>query len=101
MFKKIIVPLEELHYRADGIENKYLLNEGARSIGLFAMNKGQQLPAQINPQDICIYALEGNFEIGMDDKIFNMKAGELILIPKTSAHTIKMIEDSKLFVVRL
>ena len=53
MFKKIINPKQELEYRQDGIDNKYLINEGSRAIGLFAMTKDQQVPAQLSMQDIC------------------------------------------------
>lgn len=101
MFKKIIIPLEELQYRNDGFDNKYLINEGNRSISLFAITKGQEIPAQIAPNDICIYILEGSVEIGMDEKIFNMKSGELLLIPKASTYTIKITENAKLFIVRM
>ena len=57
MFKKIIVPKEELHYRNDSIENKYLINEGNRALGLFAATAQTVVPAQISPQDICFYAI--------------------------------------------
>lgn len=101
MYKKIIVPLEELHYRVDGVENKYLISENNRSIGLFAVNKDYVIPAQIAPQDLCVYVFEGNIEIELDDKIFNMKKGELILVPKATVYTFKLVESSKLLIIRI
>ena len=100
MFKKIIVPLEELQYRLGSIDNKYLINEGNRALGLFAAIAGTAIQPQISPQDVCFYVLEGSIEILTDDKIFAMKAGDMVLIPKTSAFNIKFIENSKIFTVR-
>lgn len=101
MFKKIILPLEELQYRIDGIDNKYLINEGNRAIGLFAATAGVIVPTQISPQDICFYILEGRMEINMEDKIFELKTGEMLLIPKTSAYTINFIENTKSMTIRI
>ena len=101
MFKKIIVPKEELHYRNDGIENKYLINEGSRAVGLFAATAGTVVPAQISPQDVCFYIIEGRIQIKTDDKIFEMQEGNLILIPKTSAFTLNFLENTKIFTARL
>ena len=101
MFKKIINPIEELNYRQDGIDNKYLINDGHRAIGLFAAIAGMIVPSQISPQDVLFYVLEGKIEISMDDKVFELKKEELILIPKTSAFSINFIENSKIFTTRL
>lgn len=101
MFKKIFNPNEIINYRIDGIDNIYLINEGDRSIGLFALTKNQMIPAQINPQDICFYILEGNVELTMDEKMFNIKTGEMLIIPKSSAYTIKIQENTKILVVKI
>ena len=101
MFKKIIVPKEELHYRNDGIENKYLINEGNRALGIFAATGGSIVPTQISPQDVCFYVIEGRIEIKTDDKKFEMKEGDLLLVPKTSAFTLNFLENTKILTARL
>lgn len=101
MYKKIICPSTDLHYRLDGFENIYLINEGDRSLSLFALPKNQKIPTQISPQNICFYIIEGNLEISMDEKVFDIKAGEMLLVPKTSAYTIKVIENTKTLIIRM
>ncbi len=101
MFKKIINPKEELNYRYDGIENKYLINEGSRALGLFAAVENTTVPAQISPQDVCFYVLEGKIELHTDDRVFELNQDEMILIPKTSAFTLKFAENSKIMTARL
>ena len=101
MFKKIIVPKEELHYRNDGIENKYLINEGNRALGIFAATAGTVVPTQISPQDVCFYVIEGRIEINTDDKKFEMEEGDLLLVPKTSAFTLNFLENTKILTARL
>ena len=101
MFKKIINPNEELCYKLNSVDTKYLINEGDKSIGLFSATKGLVVPTQISPQNICFYVTEGNIEIKLEDKNFSLKSNEMILIPKTSAYTINFLEDSKAFFIRL
>lgn len=101
MFKKIMNPTELLEYRKDGIDNKYLINEGSRAIGLFAVTSGVIIPTQISLQDVCFYVIEGQLEIQTDDKIFELNEKEMILIPKTTAYTLNFNENSKIFTVRL
>ncbi len=101
MFKKIIIPTEEINYRTDGIDNKYLINEGSRALGLFAAAANTIVPSQISPQDVCFYILEGKIELHTDDRIFELKQGELLLIPKTSAFNFTFLENSKILTVRL
>ena len=101
MFKKIINPIESLQYKQGSIDNKYLINEGNRAIGIFAITSGTTIPAQISPQDVCFYVLEGKLNITTDNKIFEMQEGELILIPKTSAYTLNVNENCKVLTVRL
>lgn len=101
MFKKIIVPKEELQYRLNSIDYKYLINEGNRSIGFFAATQGLIIPTQISPQDVYFYVLEGSMEVNTDDRSFNLKAEEMLLIPKTSAYTLNFLEDTKALTIRL
>ena len=101
MFKKIIAPLEELQYQKDGFDIKYLINEGSRAIGMFAITKNMEIPAQISAQDVFFYVLEGHLSIILDDKSFDMKSSEALLIPKMTAYTIKMTENAKFMTARL
>lgn len=101
MYKKIINPGQELEFRSDSIDNKYLINEGQRAIGLFAMTKEQQVPAQISMQDICFYVIEGTLQINAEEKTFLLGEGFLILIPKNCANTLKVIENTKILTARL
>ena len=101
MFKKIINPIDELNYRIDGIDNKYLINEGKRSLGIFAATKGVIVPSQLTISDICFYILEGSIEILMEDKTFVLKSGELLLIPDSTAYTLNFIENAKVIAIRM
>lgn len=101
MFKKIMKPIDELNYRSDGIDTKYILNEGERAIGMFAAAKNMIVPTQISPQNVSFFILEGTVEISLEDKYFVLHAGELLLIPKTSAYSIKFPEDAKALFMRL
>lgn len=101
MYKKIINPISELNYRIDGIDNKFLINEGKRSIGIFAATKGIVVPSQMTISDLCFYILEGNLEISIDERSFSLNAGEMLLIPSSTAYTLNFIENAKIIAIRI
>lgn len=100
MFKKIIDPKDELNYRLDGIENKYLINEPNRAIGFFAATSGTIIPTQISTKDLCYYVIEGKVNIKMEDKSFEVQREEMILIPHASAYDINFNENAKVLFIR-
>ena len=73
MFKKIINPNEELSYKLNSVDTRYLINEGDKSIGVFAATKDLSVPTQISPQNICFFVTEGEIQITVDDKVFDIK----------------------------
>lgn len=101
MYKKIINPKAELNYRIDGIDNKYLINEGKRAIGMFAATQGIVVPSQLTTGDLAFYILEGAMDIVLDDKNFVLKSGEMILIPNSTAYTLNFNENSKVLTIRM
>ena len=101
MYKKIIIPKEELHYRLNSVDTRYVINEGDRAIGFFAATKDMVVPTQISPSDVCFYVIEGNVQISIDDKIFELKNGEMIVVPKINSYKISFLEDSKAIFIRV
>ena len=100
-YKKIITPIKEVDYRLDGIDNKYLINEGKRSLGVFAATKGVVVPTQIAAGEICFYILEGSLEILNDDKTFLLKAGDMLLIPHSCTYSLNFVENAKAIAIRM
>lgn len=101
MFKKIISPKDELSYRLDSIDNKYLINEPNRAIGFFAATSGIIIPTQISTKDLCYYVIEGHLKINMDNKTFDIRKEEMILIPHSSAYDMTFSEDAKVLFIRI
>lgn len=101
MYKKIINPKDELHYNLNSVDTRYILNEGDRAIGFFAATKEISVPTQISPGDVCFYVIEGIVKISIEDKIFEVKSSEMILVPKTNAYDISFLEDSKVIFTRI
>lgn len=101
VFKKIIDPKDELNYRLDSIDNKYLINEPNRAIGFFAATSGTIIPTQISTKDLCYYVIEGQLNINMDDKTFEIHQEEMILIPHSSAYDMNFSENAKVLFIRI
>lgn len=101
MYKKILNPKDELHYRLNSVDTRYVINEGDRAIGFFSAPKDIVVPTQIAPRDICFYIIEGVVQIAIEDKTFELKKEEMILIPKTNAYDIRFLDDSKAIFTRI
>ena len=101
MYKKIIKPTELIEYQKGSIDINYFINEGERALGVFAADRDILVPTQIAPKDVSFYILEGKISIKTEDKIFNLSAQEMLLLPKTTSYEITFLEKSKILLIRI
>lgn len=100
MYKKIINPKDELNFRLDSIENKYLINDSNRALGFFAATAGTIIPTQISSKDLCYYVMDGQININSEEKSFDLQKEELILIPHANPYNIHFKENAKVLFIR-
>lgn len=87
---------------ADGaVVSKIVKKNGAGNITLFAFDKGQFLSEHTAPFDAVVYMIDGTGVVIIDKVEYEMKAGEMIIMPANIPHAVVAKEKFKMMLVML
>lgn len=84
--KKIVNLKSGIDYQENSIVSKTITNNTDSSLTLFAFDKGQSIASHSAPVDAVVQVVEGEVEITISDEKFNLKEGDIILMPKGEPH---------------
>lgn len=91
---------EQIQYSEQGFSKKPIFKGENYVILLFAFKKGQRLKAHTIPIDAFIQVLEGTATVIIDDKEYEVAAGEKISLPKNLSHALTAKENFKMLLVK-
>ncbi|MGI6492231.1 MAG: cupin domain-containing protein [Peptococcaceae bacterium] len=92
-----VVKLEELvDYREGQVISRTLAQIPQVSVTLFALSKGEGISAHTTPGDALVQVLDGEAEITIGEKIYNVKAGESIVMPEGISHGLEARQQFKM-----
>ncbi|MGD2108404.1 MAG: cupin domain-containing protein [Phycisphaerae bacterium] len=75
-------------YNDDSIVSRTLMNANSGSLTLFAFAEGQHLSEHTCPYDACAHVLDGAAEIVIGGELFEIGAGQMILMPAHVPHAV-------------
>jgi quercetin dioxygenase-like cupin family protein len=93
---KIININEFVEYQEGSIVSRELVKKDAGNITIFAFEKGESLSTHSAPFDAMIQIIDGKAEITIDNVKYNLKEGELIIMPANIPHGLVAIERFKM-----
>lgn len=87
--KKILNLKSSIDYQENSIVSKTITSNTDSSLTLFAFDKGQSIASHSAPVDAIVQTIEGEVEIMISNEKFNLKEGDIILMPKGEPHGLK------------
>ena len=87
---------ESVDYSADGIISKRVLDRPVGTVTLFSFDKGQRLSTHSAPFDAMVQVMEGNAEIVINEKPYQLQAGDSIIMPAGIPHAVNAVEKFKM-----
>lgn len=84
--KKILNLKEAIDYQENSIVSKTITNNTNSSLTLFAFDAGQSIASHSAPVDAVVQNIEGEVEITISGEKFDLKEGDIILMPKGEPH---------------
>lgn len=93
---KTHVIVEILEYVPHAVISKAITKKATGNISVSSFDAGEVLKEKICPFDIYIQIIDGAAEIGIDDKNYNLKLGEGIMIPAHTSHRFNANERFKM-----
>lgn len=97
----ILNPVEMINYQPGSVVSRQIIKTQAGNVTLFAFDKGEGLTEHTSPFDALVYLLDGKAEIVISGQVFNLQAGEMILMPAKKPHALKGTEAFKMMLVMI
>ena len=92
---------ELIDYQKGTIVSKTIIDKEAGTVTLFAFDKEQGLSEHTAPFDAMVNILDGEAEIIISGKTFNLKAGEIIIMPANEPHAVKACKKFKMILIMI
>ena len=88
--KSEILNMAELASYQDGsVVSRQITKGDAGNVTLFAFDKDQELSEHTAPFDALVHVLDGDAEVRISGKAFNLKTGDAIIMPANEPHALK------------
>lgn len=83
-------------YQDGAVVSKTLIKKKTGTLTLFAFDEGQGLSEHTAPFDAMVCVLDGEVEIKISGSPFNLKTGEMIIMPANAPHALKAVKRFKM-----
>jgi quercetin dioxygenase-like cupin family protein len=93
--------LEMINYQDGAIVSKQILKKPNGNITLFAFDKEESLTEHTSPYEAVVYMVDGDMEIKIGGTPYNVKVGEMIIMPPDIPHGLKAIKKSKMLLTMI
>ena len=94
-----IINLKDIEY-SDKINKKLVFDNEQSSLTLLSFKAGVERSLHCDEKDEVAQIIEGLADITVGDKVYRLKAGEMIVMPAKTLHGLKAVEDTKMLLLR-
>jgi len=95
-FSKVLNMENLVEYHEGQVVSRTLAQGKNVSLTLFSFDKGEEISSHMSHGDAMVYILDGEAEITIGDKVFILKKGETIVMPKGVPHALLARERFKM-----
>lgn len=92
---------DELKYVDGEVVTKDVFSNDNGSVRLLAFDKGVMLARHSVDSDVMVYVIEGEVEFEIDDQRQHLTAGNSILMPANTPHTVLALDKAKVILIRI
>ena len=78
-----------LEYQEGSVVSRTIIEKKTGTVTMFAFDQGEGLSEHTAPFDAMVYVLDGEVEITIAGKPFQLRAGEMIIMPADQPHALK------------
>jgi len=89
-----------VEYQVGSVVSREIIS-GTGSVSLFAFDAGQRLREHTAPFDALAYIIDGEAEITISGRPYNVKVGEAIIIPSDEPHKVNAVERFKMLLTMI
>jgi quercetin dioxygenase-like cupin family protein len=98
---KSISLADMVDYQKEAVVSKTIIEKKTGTVTLFAFDQGQGLSEHTAPFDALVQVLDGEVEINISGKSYNLKQGEIIIMPANEPHTLSAVKSFKMLLTMI
>jgi quercetin dioxygenase-like cupin family protein len=88
-------------YQEGSVVSRQITKEEAGNITLFAFDDGQEMSEHTAPFDALVHVLEGEVEVRISGRPFNLNTGDTIIMPASEPHALKAVTKFKMLLTMI
>ena len=93
--------IDAVSYQNGSIVSKQIIKKPNGNITLFAFDKNESLTEHTSPYEAVVYMVDGEMEITIGGTHYNVKAGEILVMPSNIPHGLKASLKSKMLLTMI
>lgn len=90
-----------INYQPGSVVSKEIINKSGGTITLFAFDEGQGLSEHTAPFDALVLITDGVAQITISNVKYEVKSGEMIILPSGETHALKANEKFKMILTMI
>lgn len=98
---QILTLSDLIQYQSGSIVSKVIVKQKGGNVTLFAFDAGQELSEHTAPFDALVQVLDGQAQITIDKKPFDLSANQTILMPANIPHALKATKQFKMLLTMI
>ncbi|WP_304123548.1 cupin domain-containing protein [Methanosphaera cuniculi] len=99
--KEVFKTAKLIDYQEDSVVSREIIKKETGTVTIFAFSKGQGLSKHSAPFDAMVQIIEGIAEITIDEEVFVLTEGEMIIMPANIPHALKAKEQYKMLLTMI
>ncbi len=92
---------EMVNYQDGSVVSRQITKADAGNVTLFAFDKDQGLSEHTAPFDALVHILEGEAQVTISGKAFDLNAGDAIIMPANEPHALKASQKFKMLLTMI
>jgi quercetin dioxygenase-like cupin family protein len=88
-------------YQEGSVVSRQITKEEAGNITLFAFDEGQELSEHTAPYDALVHVLDGQVEVRISGRPFELNTGDAIIMPADEPHALKAVTKFKMLLTMI
>jgi quercetin dioxygenase-like cupin family protein len=98
---KVLALKDLVNYQDGTVASRMVVNRKTGSITLFSFDEDEGLSEHTAPYDAVVTILDGECEVWVAGKTFQMKEGETIIFPANAPHALSAITRFKMMLIMI
>ena len=98
---EVLQMAELVAYQAGSVVSRQITKADSGNVTLFAFDKDQELSEHTTPFDALVHVLEGEAEIKISGKPYQLTIGDAIIMPADEPHAVKATQRFKMLLTMI